>query len=241
MGSTVNIVLVHGAWCDGSSWSRVIPLLQDAGHDVTAVQMPLSSLADDIAATRRVLERIAGPTVLVGHSYGGAVISGAATGLAQVTQLVFVAAHAPAEGEATSDLKDRFPAAPGGQFIRPDAHGYLWLDRDGFLQAFAADVDVAQGHLMAAVQKPIHGRCFADKSGPPAWRTVPSRYLVAVQDQMVAPELQRYLADRMGAKVRLVESSHVIPVSHPAEVLQEIQAAAEAALGPPRSPRPSGA
>src|SRR6202051_1841016 len=148
---STNVVLVHGAWADGSSWSKVIPLLDQKRFNVTAVQLPLTSLDDDIAVTRNALAAQNGPTVLVGHSYGGAVISGAANGAPNVTALVYVAAFGLDEGESLEGLSKQGPATAGAAQIHPDEHGFLWIDRDGFAKAFAADVDPAEARIMAAV------------------------------------------------------------------------------------------
>jgi pimeloyl-ACP methyl ester carboxylesterase len=186
METKTNVVLVHGAFADGSSWGKVIPLLQRKGFNVTAVQLPLTSLSDDIAATRNLLSTQKGPTVLVGHSYGGAVITGAANEASNVTSLVYIAAFGLDEGESVEGLLKQGPAPAGAAQIRPDDHGFLWIDREGFSQAFAADVDPVEARIMAAVQKPISISSFTGKSGPPAWKYLPSWYLVASNDQMMA-------------------------------------------------------
>ena len=222
-----NVLLVHGAWVDGSSWSRVIAILQRHGHTVLAVQLPLTSLAEDVAWTRHVLaERLQGPTVLAGHSYGGAVISGAATGVDNVISLVFVAAFAPDEGETLNELGSRFPPPPGLAHAQPDSLGFLWFDPAAVPTFFAQDIPVEEARVLAAVQKPIAARCFADPAGPPAWKTLPSWYLVSTQDRMINPDLERFMADRIGATTREVRSSHASPASHPHLVARLILAAA---------------
>lgn len=220
-----NIVLVHGAWCDGSSWAAVIPPLLRAGHRVLAVQNPLTSLVDDIAVTRRAVSTMDGPVALVGHSYGGAVISGAAAGNPQVAGLVFVAAYAPAEGETVLGLGEKFAPGPGGAAIRATDDGWLTLDPALFGEVFAADVDPEQAAVLAAVQKPTHGACFGSPAGPTAWSDLPCAYVLSEQDKMINPELQRWLAERMDADVTAIASSHASPVSHGSAVADVIGAA----------------
>lgn len=227
MESETNVVLVHGAWADGSSWSKVVPLLQKKGFNVMAVQLPLTSLDDDIAITENALAALHGPTVLVGHSYGGVVISGAANNAANVTALVYIAAFGLDEGESIESLGQQGPAPAGAAQIRPDDHGFLWIDRDGFPAAFAADVDPVEARVMAATQKPLSVRAYTAKSGPPAWRHIPSYYLVSANDQMIPPQAEQLMAKRMGATVRTVVASHASLVSHPKEVADIIFLAAD--------------
>ena len=183
-----NVLLVHGAWVDGSSWSRVIPILQRHGHTVLAAQLPMTSLADDVAWTRHVLaERLQGPTVLAGHSYGGAVISGAATGVENVIGLVFASAFAPDEGESLGGLGALFPPPPGLAHTQPDSLGFLWFDPAAIPANFAQDLPVSEARVLAAVQKPIAARSFSDPAGPPAWKTLPSWFLVSTEDRMINP------------------------------------------------------
>lgn len=230
MQSTSNILLVHGAWADGSSWGRVIPLLEAAGHNVVGVQIALNSLADDIAVTRRALDGLQGPTVVVGHSYGGSVISGAAHGASNVAGLVFVAAFAPDEGETLGQIVGRFPPQESAQFIKPYAAGYLFLDRDHFRQFFAQDVDPVTAEVMAAVQKPFFGGIFGEPAGTPAWREAPTWYVVSAQDRMIQPDAERWMAERMGAKTITLQSSHAAMVSHPFQVADLILQAARAGV-----------
>src|SRR5271169_4921654 len=176
MEAKTNVVLVHGAWADGSSWGKVIPLLQDKGFDVTGVQLPLTSLTDDIAVTRNMLAAQKGLTVLVGHSYGGAVITGAANGSPNVTALVYIAAFGLDEGESLESLSQQGPATAGAAQIRPDDHGFLWIEPSGFPQVFAADVDPVEARVMAAVQKPLSVKSFVEKSGSPPWKHIKSWY-----------------------------------------------------------------
>jgi pimeloyl-ACP methyl ester carboxylesterase len=218
MGPKTNVVLVHGAWADGSSWSRVIPLLQKKGLNVVAAQLSLTSTDDDIAVTKNLLGSLTGPIVLVGHSYGGIVISGAANGIPNVNGLVYLAAFGLDEGESLDALSKQGPAPAGAAAVRPpDDHGFLWIDRDSFAKAFAADVDATEASIMAAVQKPLSINCFIAKSGPPAWKHIPSWYMVATDDQMIPPQAEEFMAKRMGAEVRKVASSHAVMVSNPQE------------------------
>jgi pimeloyl-ACP methyl ester carboxylesterase len=222
-----NVLLVHGAWVDGSSWSRVIAILQQHGYNVLAVQLPLTSLAEDVAWTRHVLaERLQGPTVLAGHSYGGAVISGAATGVENVIGLVFASAFAPDEGETLGELGSLFPPPPGLAHTQPDSLGFLWFDPAAVPTYFAQDLPVEQARVLAAVQKPIAARAFADPAGPPAWKRLPSWFLVSTRDRMINPDLERFMADRIGARTVEVRSSHASPASHPDVVARLIRAAA---------------
>jgi len=222
-----NVVLVHGAWADGSSWSKVIPLLQKKGFYVTAAQIPLTSLEDDIAVTRNLLDAQNGPTVLVGHSYGGMVISGAANGAPNVKALVYIAAFGLDEGESIESLGKQGPAPSGAAQIRPDDHGFLWIERDGFAQAFAADVDPVEASVMGAVRKPLSISSFTAKSGTAAWKHIPSWYMFATEDQMIPPQAEVFMANRMCATVSKVASSHALMVSHPKEVADFITLAAE--------------
>jgi pimeloyl-ACP methyl ester carboxylesterase len=228
MEPKTNVVLVHGAWADGSTWSKVIPLLDKKGFNVTAVQIPLTSLEDDIAVTRNALAAQKGKTILVGHSYGGAVITGAANDAPNVAALVYIAAFGLDEGESLEDLSKQGTPPAGAAQIRPDEHGFLWIDRDGFAQAFAADVDRAEAHIMAVTQRPLSIKSFVSKSGPPAWKHIPSWYLVSSNDRMIPPQAEELMAKRMGASVRTVAASHASMVSHPREVADIICAAAGA-------------
>lgn len=229
MSSIQNIVLVHGAWADGSNWSKVIPLLQDKGFHVIAVQNPLTSLADDAAVTRRVLAAQEGPTILVGHSYGGAVITEAGADAPNVVGLVYVAAFAPDAGEGLGDIFARQAQPPGAASIRPDKNGFLWIDPEEFRNSFAQDCDEVEARVMAAVQKPIAGRCFEDKVTKPAWKSKPTWYQVSEDDRMIPPEAERWMAERMGATTISLPASHASLVSHPAEIAKLIMDAAQTA------------
>ena len=226
MKQKTNVMLVHGAWADGSCWSKVIPLLQAKGFDVTAAQIPLTSLADDIAVTRRLLGMQTGPTVLVGHSYGGAVITGAATETPEVKALVYITAFGLDEGESLDGLSKQGPPSPGSSAIWPDKNGFLWINREGFQKAFAADASQSEAALMAAVQRPLSVASFTGKEGAPAWKTIPSWYLVSTDDKMIPPPAQEFMAKRMGATVQSVAASHASFVSHPQEVADIIGLAA---------------
>ena len=228
-----NVLLVHGAWADGSSWRRVIPILQQRGHNVVAVQLPLTSLAEDVAWTRHVLaDRLQGPTVLASHSYGGMVITGAATGVQNVIGLVYVAALAPEEGESAGALFSRFPPTPGQAHLQTDSLGFVWLDPAAFPANFAQDLDPREARTLAAVQRPIAGRILGEPAGPPAWRTLPSWYLVSRRDRMINPDLQRFMASRIGARTVEVRASHASPLSRPHEVAGLILAAARVRIRP---------
>src|SRR6201997_1527795 len=227
MEPKTNVVLVHGAWADGSSWSKVIPLLQKKSLNVVAAQLPLTSVDADIAVTKNLLAALQGPVVLVGHSYGGVVISGAANGMPNVTGLVYLAAFALDEGESLDGLSKQGPAPAGAAAVRPpDDHGFLWIDRDGFAKAFAADVDPTEARVMAAVQKPLSVDSFTAKSGPPAWKALPSWYMVATDDQMIPPPAEGFMAKSIRAVGPKVASSHAAMVSHPKEVADLITLAA---------------
>ncbi|MBX3064551.1 MAG: alpha/beta hydrolase [Anaerolineae bacterium] len=209
-GTVNNIVLVHGAWADGTSWSGVIQRLQAENYNVTAVQLPLSSLADDVAAVRQVLTTQTGPTLVVGHSYGGVVIGELGTDAPNVVGLVYVAAFALDEGGSVQGLLAN-GAPPSLESLRPDAKGYLWFEREGFLKFFAPDVDPVQAQIMAAVQKPINSAIFGTPSGVQAWTVLPTWYMVATDDQIIPPDAQRALAAHIGATMVEVKSSHVPP------------------------------
>ncbi len=229
MPPEVNVVLVHGAWADGSSWGGVISLLQEKGYNVTAVQIPLTSLANDAAVTRRVLAMQNGSTILVGHSYGGTVITEAGANASNVVGLVYISAFAPDEGEVLGELNGRMPAAPGQANLRPDAYGFLWIDPKAFPESFAQDVDPVQARVMAAVQKPLSASIFGEKATQAAWKSKPSWYLVSENDRIINPDLERFMAERIGAReVVTIPSDHASLVSHPAEVAQLIMDAANA-------------
>ncbi len=227
MNKNVNIMLMHGAWADGSCWSKVILLLKAKGYTVTAAQIPLTSLSDDIVVTRRLLSACAEPTVLVGHSYGGAVITGAATETPQVKALVYVTAFGLDEGESLDSLSKQGPPSAGSGSIEPDKHGFLWIDREKFHKSFAADATDDEAAAMAAVQRPLSVASFTEAEGAAAWKTIPSWYLVCTEDNMIPPPAQEFLAKRMNATVRSAPSSHAPCMSRPQEVADIIALAAE--------------
>jgi pimeloyl-ACP methyl ester carboxylesterase len=228
------IVLVHGAFADGSAWHRVIPLLQRDGYNVIAVQNPLTSFGTDVETTRRVIEAQLGPVIAVGHSYGGAVITEAAAGSPRVKALVYVAAFAPEVGEPIGAFLEKYPSALGPA-LKPDAAGFLYIDRARFHQVFAKDVPAAEARVAAAAQKPIIGSAFSATVSKAAWKTIPSWYVLTLEDQAINPGLQRFYAERMGAKTVDVKTSHVPFVSQPAAVVRIIQQAAGAAVQPTAS------
>ena len=219
-----NIVLVHGGWADGGSWSKVIPTLTNAGHRVIAVQLPLHSTAEDIATVNRAVELVGGPTILVGHSYGGYVITNAGANNPNVTGLVYIAAFAPDEGEAlgTFVTPDKLP--PGILIV--DSAGLTYLNPDLFHESFAADVNATEALIMAVSQKPFNQSIFGEPSGPPAWKQLPTWYQVSESDLMIPPDTQRMFAQRMNATTISVDTSHSSYVAHPDEIAQLILDAA---------------
>jgi pimeloyl-ACP methyl ester carboxylesterase len=229
MSDQVNVVLVHGAWADGSCWAKVIPLLEAKGFRVTAAQIPLTSLEDDVAVTRRLLSTMSSPIILVGHSYGGAVITAAGADAPNVNALVYVTAFGLDEGESLASLSEQGPAPAGASAVEPDAHGYLWINRARFHDAFAADATDAEAAIMAVVQKPLGVASFTAKCGVPAWKTIPSWYLQCTDDQMIPPTAQGFMAERMGATVRSVAASHAVFMAHPEDVADIISLAAGSA------------
>jgi pimeloyl-ACP methyl ester carboxylesterase len=219
-----NIVLVHGAFADGSSWSRVIPLLQRKGYHVTAVQLPLTGLADDLAATRRVIEREPGAVILVGHSWGGVVVTEAGND-PKVAGLVYLSALVPDDGESASALLDRFKAPMEG--FEPDASGLAWLDDPlAFHGVMASDLPIPLARALAAVQRPIAARSFADTVSHAAWHDKPGWFLVTEDDHALQPRVQRAIARRIHATTTSIKSSHLSMFSHPRQVAALIESAA---------------
>jgi pimeloyl-ACP methyl ester carboxylesterase len=223
-----NILLVHGAFADGSSWGKVIPLLEARGYHVVAVQEPLSSLADDVAATRRAIDLQTGPVLLVGHSWGGAVITEAGNH-DKVAGLVYVSAFAPDSGESVDDLGKGAPPPPWATRLVVDAGGFAWLPPDVVATDFAPDLPAIESTLVASVQQPIQTKAFGDKVTTAAWRSKRSWYVRTEQDRMIDPGAQATMAARAGATVTNVNGSHVSILSHPDEVATAILAAASAA------------
>ncbi|WP_429303422.1 alpha/beta fold hydrolase [Paraburkholderia sp. GAS199] len=225
-GPVRNVVLVHGAFVDGSSWNGVVAKLQKKGYHVSSVQNPLTSLADDVAATRRVLAQQDGPTMLVGHSWGGVVITQAGANAPNVAGLVYVAAIAPDLHESTMDLMKRAAPAPAGENISADAAGFLWFDRAHYHADFAADVPENVTRVLAAAQAPIAAKAFSETVSEVAWREKPSWYVLTTRDRAVSPEVEKFMADRMNAKVVPMAASHLVPVSHAGAVADVIDRAA---------------
>ena len=225
-GNKPSVVLVHGAFTDGSSWKKVIPILEDEGFTVTAVQNPLRSLAEDVATTKRVIEAQKGDVVLVGHSYGGAVITDAAVGSDKVKALVYVAAFAPDAGETLGGLIEKFPPSALGAALAPDSASFLYIDRTKFHEVFAEDVSEDEASVMAATQKPIAAGAFGEPVKSAAWKTIPSWYAVSTLDHAVNPDLERFMAKRIGAQTTEVKASHVSFLSQPEEISRVIKAAA---------------
>jgi pimeloyl-ACP methyl ester carboxylesterase len=228
MNARPNILLVHGAWADGSSWSAVIERLQADGYHVTAPQFPESSLAADVGRLRQVLARQDGPTLVVGHSYGGQIITALGTDTPNVVGLVYIAGFGLDEGESIGALLGQAPPSPALAHLDIDQEGFAWLPEDDFVNHFAADVDPVKAKVMYAVQQPLHSSTLQDVMGVPAWKSLPSWFLVADGDQAIPPDAQRQFAARMGATTIEVPTNHVAMVSHPDEVLNFITTAVEA-------------
>jgi pimeloyl-ACP methyl ester carboxylesterase len=222
-GAIKNIVLVHGAFADGSGWKAVSDLLTKDGYTVSIVQPPETSLQDDVAATNRVLDAQNGPAVLVGHSYGGVIITAAGNN-SHVKSLVYVAAFQPDTGESLASLGASMPAA--SKAIRPSADGFLYLDPSLFHADFAADVPAAQAELMAHSQVYLSLKAATAPASSPAWKAKPSFAIVATQDRAINPDLERSMYKRSHARTIEVASSHVVYISHPAAVASMIEAAA---------------
>jgi len=220
-GTQPSVVIVHGAFADGSDWAKVIPLLQAQGIKVTAVQNSLTSLADDVAATKRAIDNQPGKVVLVGHSWGGTVITEAGAG-DKVASLVYVAAFAPDAGQATSDLGKDLPPAPGITRLSVDKAGFASLPPLVLKEDFAQDVPAPQAAVMAATQGPIAVKAFGDKTTVAAWRKHPSWYIVSKNDRMIQPDLERRFAKAIGARTIELPTSHVPQQSRPADVANVI-------------------
>jgi pimeloyl-ACP methyl ester carboxylesterase len=225
----VTVVLAHGAWADGSSWARVIAALTADGTKVLAAPLPLTSLADDVAALNRTLDRTQGPVVLVGHAYAGAVIALARPG--RVKALVYVTAFAPDEGEKVADVFYRAEPHPLAPKLAPDSNNLIWLPEDAFAKAFAPNASAEDRALLAAVQRPISLACITVAAGRPLWRDVPSWFLLAEQDHMIIPETQRFMAERMKAKIKAHAVDHTPSVTAPAVVVAIIRDAIRSVAG----------
>ena len=228
MSDLPNVVLVHGAWADGSSWSSVVQQLQADGYSVSAPQFPETSLADDVARLRQVLNRQTGPTIVVGHSYGGQIMTALGTDAPNVVALIYIAAFGLDQGESLGALLGAGPPTPALAHLIVDEQGFAWLPEEDFVSHFASDVDPVKARVMYAVQQGLSMSTFEDVMGVPAWKSHPAWYLVATEDQAIPPDAERMFAQRMGATTVEVTSSHVAMVSHPDEVVRLIRAAAEA-------------
>ncbi len=224
LANNKTVVLVHGAFADGSSWNRVINKLQKQHTEVIAVQLPLTSLKDDVAATQRAIARAHGDVVLVGHSWGGTVISEAGND-ARVKSLVYVAAFAPNSGQSTADLAGSYPAPPGSAGINKTADGFLYLPGKSVREDFAPDIKADEQNTLTATQGPIRADAFAEKVTHAAWHDKPSWYVVSKNDRMINPDLERAMAKAIHAKTTEVTASHVSMVSHPEEIAQVIEQA----------------
>jgi pimeloyl-ACP methyl ester carboxylesterase len=227
MSEQPNIVLVHGAWADGSSWSGVIRLLQKAGYNVTAPQFPLSALGENVARLRQVLAAQTGPSLVAGHSYGGQIVTALGADAPNVVGLVYISGFALDAGETIGGLLAQGQPTPALAHLRIDEKGFAWLPQDDFVHHFAADVDPIEANVMYAVQQPLSTTALEDVMGTPAWKNVPTWYAVAQNDEVIPPDVERLFAKRMGATVTELTSGHVGMVSHPDEVASLIQTAAQ--------------
>ena len=224
-----NIVLVHGAFADGSGWQKVYTILKDRGYNVSIVGNPNSGVEDDVAATKRVLDRQQGPVILVGHSYGGAIITIAGNS-PNVAGLVYVAAFAPGEGESLGQLLAPYPADPLNGILAPDKDGFVWYDRAKYHKGFCADLPKDVADFMYASQVPVSVSAFTYVFKDIAWKTKPSWHIVATEDHSLPSDLERFMGKRAGGKVSEIKGSHVIFISHPKEVADIIEAAAKGAV-----------
>jgi len=222
------IILVHGAWADGSCWRNVILPLEERDLHVICAPIPLTSLTDDATALSRALERTSGPVVLVGHAYAGAVI--AAVREDRVKSLVYIAALAPDEGETVSKVFYRDAPHPEAPKLAPDSHGFIWMPQDGFRRAVAHKASADQTNIAAALQRPIAVQCIQEPAPTPAWRTKPSWYLLAEEDRMINPKTQRFMAERMGARVQSYALDHSPMYTKPNQVIDVILDAARQTL-----------
>jgi len=228
MSKKLNILLVHGAWADASSWSKVIPLLSEVGYNVVATQEKIVTLEEDAETVRRAAEALEGPVLLVGHSYGGAIITEAAHLCPNVVGLVYIAGFALDKGESLTILAASGPVAPpGAASIRPDKYGFLWIDRELFHDNFCQDVDKTEALVMAAVQKPISVACFDAKVTDAGWKNLPCWYQVSMNDRMIPPPAEQFMAQRIHARTITLPASHASMVSHPKEVSDFILGAAK--------------
>lgn len=223
----ITVVLAHGAWADGSSWAKVIAALESAGVRAIAAPLPLTSLHDDVAALEHTLGHVAGPVVLAGHAYAGGVIG--STLAPNVRGLVYVAALAPDEGETVGEVFGRVTPHPDAPELVPDARGFIWLPDEAFPAAFAQNATAEEQNLLRAVQRPISASCITTPVGRPAWKDLPTWYLLAEQDRMIPADNQRFMADRTGASVHAHAVDHTPLVTAPNVVTDLLLQAAEKA------------
>jgi pimeloyl-ACP methyl ester carboxylesterase len=222
------VVLVHGAWADGSCWNRVILPLEQQGLRVVAAPLPLTSLSDDVAALKRTLARTKGPVILAGHAYAGAVI--AAIDDERVRALVYVAALAPDEGETVAQVFYRDESHPQAPQLAPDDDGLIWMPEEAFGDAVANHATADQAALLAAVQRPIALKCIQEASPRPAWRSKPSWFLIAEEDRMINPKTQHFMAERMNATTQSLNVDHHPLLTAPEKVIEIILEAAQTTL-----------
>jgi pimeloyl-ACP methyl ester carboxylesterase len=230
MSNKPNVVLIHGAWADGSSWSEVIRQLQASGFTVTAPQFPETSLAADVARLRQVLKRQTGPTILAGHSYGGQIMTALGADAPGVVALVYVAAFGLDQGESLGKLLGAGPPTPSLAHLIVDEQAFAWIPEDDFVTHFSSGVERSRAKVMCAVQQGLSMSTFEDVMGVPAWKSLPTWYLVATKDEALPPDAERLFAKRMGATTIEVPAGHLAMVSHPAEVVRLIESAATIAV-----------
>ena len=223
------VVLIHGAWADGSSWEPVIRRLENDGFNVVAAPVPLTSLSDDASALRRTIARTRGSVIVAGHAYAGAVVASANE--ERVKALVYVAALAPDEGETVAQVFYRDESHPQAPKLAPDADGFIWMPDESFAEAFAQDATAEQIALCRAVQRPISVKCIQEPAAPPAWKTKPAWYLLAEEDRMINPKTQRFMAERMKATIRSFAVDHTPLLTAPDKVADIIREAAKTTLG----------
>jgi pimeloyl-ACP methyl ester carboxylesterase len=232
MSDLPNVVLVHGAWADGSSWTAVIESLQGKGYNVTAPQFPETSTEDDVARLRQALARLEGTTVVAGHSYGGQIMTALGPDAPNVVGLVYVAAFGIDEGESLGALLGAGPPTPALANLAVDEKGFAWLPEQDFVGHFAADLDPTDARVLYAVQQPISMSTFEYTMGVPSWKSLPSWYVVATEDEAIPPDAERQFAERMGATTVEVAAGHLAMVTHPEVVVEQIEQAAKATAGP---------
>jgi pimeloyl-ACP methyl ester carboxylesterase len=227
------VILVHGAWADGSSWSQVVLPLVKEGLKVICAPIPLTSLSEDIATLNRVIARTEGPVLLAAHAYAGAVIAGATN--ERVKSLVYVAALAPDEGETVAEVFYKEPPHPQAPQLQPDGDGLIWMTHEGFQNAFAQNASKDTKALCEALQRPLSVPCIQQSAPKPGWKSRPSWFLIATEDRMINPKTQEFMAQRMGAKVRVRSVDHTPLVTAPGEVVDIIREAAVETLTPQSS------